>query len=115
MIEAEARELRLKPARPFIVVRLGNCLSLGVAGRDDRERLRQAAVGQRCAEAGMTISGVHGLFFLLLRAAAAQAHPVFDVVVDDEVEFLGREAVVGSEDGVDLVEFVFVFSVLECL
>ncbi|MBA7536353.1 hypothetical protein ES705_28616 [subsurface metagenome] len=37
------------------------------------------------------------------------AHTVFDVVVDDEVEFFFAEAVVLGEDGVDLVDYWFGF------
>jgi hypothetical protein len=61
MIETKLCELRLKLARPFIVVRLEYRLSLGVARRDDREGLRQAAVRQLGTETGMAVGRVHGL------------------------------------------------------
>lgn len=41
---------------------------------------------------------------LLAIPAATQPHPVFDVVVDDEIEFLLGEPVVFGEDGVDSVD-----------
>ena len=40
---------------------------------------------------------------VLLTAQIAQAHPILDVVVDDEVQFLVREAVVLGEHAVDFV------------
>src|SRR3712207_8080134 len=51
------------------------------------------------AEDGIRDIGVTGV-----QTCALPIYPVFDVVVDDEVQLFGREAVVLSQDLIDLVE-----------
>jgi len=46
----------------------------------------------------------HSSSFGLVLAAAVAAHPILDVVVDDEIEFLVPEAVVPREYLVDFVD-----------
>ena len=41
---------------------------------------------------------------LLFRVSDAEAHAVFDVVVDDEVEFLTGEAIVLRQNSVDFID-----------
>jgi hypothetical protein len=79
----------------------------------DRSVAILAASSEAKEDAGETPTLPCSLIVHLLRAAAAQAHPVFDVVVDDEIELLRRESVVGREDGVDLVGKGFRFSWIE--